>query len=224
VTPAELGKMLRRYGIELPGAKLTLLAKFHEMLVERNRVLNITRIWNLDDIVLKHYVDCFLVARLEPDLGSPILDLGTGGGFPGIPLKILRPELHMILGEGVRKRVDFLRDVRSELALEKVDLIGRNIDNDFVYPVKTVITRAVEAIRETLGRVRACTTPGAHVIFMKGPNVDPEKEMAQKKWGNLFEEVRDHAYQLPDSPYQRRLVVYRRRETGVVSQADGDET
>ncbi len=215
--------MLHRHGFELPGARLTQLAKFHEMLVERNRVLNITRIWNLDDIVLKHYVDCFLVARLEPELGSPMLDLGTGGGFPGIPLKILRPELHVILGEGVRKRVDFLRDVRTELALEKMDLIGRNIDNDFVYPVKTVITRAVEPIRDTLGRVRACTSPGSHVIFMKGPNVDPEKDMVRNKWGKLFEEVRDHAYLLPGSPYQRRLVVYRRREAVVASGADTDE-
>lgn len=212
VTPERLGEMMAHHGFHLTPPQLELLTRFHQMLIERNRVLNITRIWNLEDIVLKHYVDCLIVLRYIPDLPSPLLDIGTGGGFPGIPLKIVRPDVHIILGEGVRKRVDFLRDVREELALERLDLIGRNIDTDFEYPVQGVITRAVESIRDTLGRVRMCTMPGAHIYFMKGPNVDDEKEMALKKYGHLYDEVKDISYRLPNSSYQRRLVVYRKKE------------
>jgi len=194
---------------------LDLLARFHRLLVERNRKLNLTRILNLKEIVLKHYVDCFMVARLMPRVPSPLLDLGTGGGFPGIPLKILFPDHHFILADGVRKRIDFLREVRETLGLPKLDLIGRNIDREFQYPVAGVVTRAVEPIRDTLRRIRHCLSTDGLAIFMKGPNVDEEKVDAARKFSDLFEEVEDHAYELPHSSHKRRLVIYRKL-SGVV--------
>ncbi len=216
--PAELGRLLKKYEFPIPKDQLELLARFHALLIDRNRKLNLTRIWNLEDIVVKHYVDCFIITRFLPEVPSPLLDLGTGGGFPGIPLKILLPDHHIILGEGVRKRVDFLREVRTELSLEKLDLIGRNIDRDFEYPVNGVITRAVQPIRDTLKRVRNCLRRDGVVIFMKGPGVDPEKVDAKKKFEGIYEEIDDVAYVLPKTKNRRRLVVYRK-----VGGAEDDE-
>jgi len=205
-----LAGLLRKHGQQLAPDRLDLLVQFHALLVEKNRKLNLTRIRNLEDIVLKHYVDCFLVARFVPQLPSPLLDIGTGGGFPGIPLKILFPDTQVILAEGVRKRVEFLREVRESLGLENLDIVGRNIDRDFEYPVNGIITRAVEPIRDTLRRVSNCLVPGGIAIFMKGPNVDGEKVDAAGKFPELYTEVEDHRYTLPSSPFRRSLVVYRK--------------
>ena len=206
----ELKSRLENRGFKLTEEELEKLATFHRLLIERNRSINVTRIFNLDDIVDKHYVDCLIIQRFVPNLPEPLLDIGTGGGFPGIPLKIVNPDLHIILGEGVRKRVDFLRDVRDELKLEKLDIIGRNIDKDFEYPVSGVITRAVESVTDTLKRSKNCLVPGGHVYFMKGPNVDEEMEEAEKRLGSLYQLADDFPYQLPGTPYRRRLVVYRK--------------
>lgn len=202
--------MLSKAGFTLTTPQLEQLAAYHAILLDRNRKLNLTRILNLDDMVLKHYVDCFMVARYIPDLPEPLLDIGSGAGFPGIPLKILFPDKHIILGEGVRKRVNFLREVREEVTIARLDIIGRNIDRDFEYPVHGTITRAVESIRETLRRVSNCLMPGGHAIFMKGPNVDQEIEEANKKFPDLFALDKDIAYTLPNSSYRRRLVIYRK--------------
>jgi 16S rRNA (guanine527-N7)-methyltransferase len=202
--------MLGKSGFKLIPPQLELLAAYHTIMLERNRELNLTRILNLEDIVLKHYVDCFLVAHYLPVLPEPLLDIGSGAGFPGIPLKILFPDSHIILGEGVRKRVNFLREVREELKLTKLDIVGRNIDRDFEYPVNGTITRAVSSIRDTLRRVSNCLLPGGQAIFMKGPNVDQEIEDAGKKFPHLFKLEKDIAYSLPNSSYRRRLVIYRK--------------
>ncbi|MFH1532472.1 MAG: 16S rRNA (guanine(527)-N(7))-methyltransferase RsmG [Pseudomonadota bacterium] len=208
-TEGDIGRLLDAYGFKLEARELSLLTRFHLFLFDKNRQLNLTRIHNLEDVVLKHYVDCFLVARMT-ELPSPLLDLGTGGGFPGIPLKIIRPDLHIILAEGVGKRVRFLKDVRAHLDLEGLDVIGRNIDREFFYPVNGVITRAVELIPDTLKRMQNSLQTGGLAIFMKGPNVDEEMTRAQRRYGDEYEVAFDLPYTLPRSTHRRRLLVYRR--------------
>jgi 16S rRNA (guanine527-N7)-methyltransferase len=140
--------------------------------------------------------------------------MGTGPGFPGIPLKILFPEEKIILAEGVQRRVEFLKHVRSEMALKNLDIIGRNINPFFAYPVQSVITRAVEDIRNTLSNVLTCVQTGGCVYLMKGPNVDPEIPVAQKEMGEHFKLEKDIAYSLPDTTHQRRLLIYRKIKMG----------
>ena len=208
-TAEDIGRLLAAYGFPLEDRVLGLLTRFHHFLLEKNRKLNLTRIHNLEDVVLKHYVDCFLVDRMV-DLPSPLLDLGTGGGFPGIPLKIIRPDLRIVLAEGVGKRVRFLKQAREHLGFEGLDVIGRNIDREFFYPVRGVITRAVEVIPDTLKRVRNSLVQDGLAIFMKGPNVDDEQALALKRYGDEYELEHDLPYTLPRSKHRRRLVVYRR--------------
>jgi 16S rRNA (guanine527-N7)-methyltransferase len=210
VTPEVMGRLLTTHGFSLTQHQLELVTRYHGYLLDRNRTLNLTRILNLEDMVLKHYVDCFMVNRLLPDFPEPLLDIGSGAGFPGLPLKILSPDKHIILGEGVRKRVAFLRDARELLQLERLDIIGRNIDKDFEYPVAAVITRAVESIRDTLARIRNCLRVDGIAVFMKGPNVDVEIKEALRKYPDLYALDADHAYTLSSSPYKRRLVIFRK--------------
>lgn len=201
--------MMAGHGMALTPLQLSQLTAFHGLLVERNKTLNLTRIWSLEDMVLKHYVDCLMVARMVPDLPSPLLDLGTGAGFPGVLLKIVMPSLHVILAESVGKKVGFLRELVDLLKVPGLDVVGQNINREFTKPVRGVITRAVEPILETQKRILSCLQPGGLALFMKGPSVDEEKAEV-RRLSKEFEEAADHAYMLPGGEHQRRLVVYRR--------------
>lgn len=171
---------------------------------------NFTRLTSIKDVAIKHFIDSIIINKLTP-IKFPLLDMGTGPGFPGIPLKIiLGPEKKIILAEGVQKRVSFLKKVRDELDLQGLDIIGRNVNEDFHYPVEGVITRAVEDTRNTLGNVMNCLQTGGCVYLMKGPNVDPEIETALKKWGDYYKLEKNKTYKLPNTHHERRLLVFRK--------------
>lgn len=186
-----------------------LLAKFYEILMQNQKVNNFTRLTNFREIAIKHFIDCLIVPTIT-ELKFPLLDVGTGPGFPGIPLKILYPNDRILLAEGVQKRVEFLKTVREQLALKNLDIIGKNILTGFAYPVEGVITRAVEDARNTLRNVIASVKVDGKVYLMKGPNVDPELPVAQAEMGEFYELEQDTAYTLPGTQYDRRLLVYRK--------------
>src|SRR3954464_7510285 len=105
-----LEAILRRCGIVLGPAQYDALWSYHQMLREANPELNLTRIHNFENMVLKHYADSLLVLKLA-DLPSPLVDMGSGPGLPGIPLKIARPDLVMTLAEPRGARAEFLKEV-----------------------------------------------------------------------------------------------------------------
>lgn len=182
-------------------------AQFYRLLMEEQEHQNFTRLLRLRDIAIKHFIDSIIVEQLT-ELKYPLMDVGTGPGFPGVPLKIISPTEKILLAEGVQKRVSFLKKIREGLELQNLDIIGRNINPFFVYPVQGVITRAVEDMRNTLSNVMSCLQLGGRVYFMKGPGVDPEIPMALEKWGEFFKLIEDHAYVLPHTTNHRRLVVF----------------
>jgi 16S rRNA (guanine527-N7)-methyltransferase len=194
---------------DYPHAARGQLTRFYQLLMQNQNNENFTRLLSLRDVAIKHFLDSLMVTRLV-DLAFPLLDMGTGPGFPGIPLKIHYPEQVIILGEGVQKRVEFLKSVRSELGLEKLPIIGRNVNSEFFYPVQGVITRAVEDARNTLGNVLNCVQTGGRVYLMKGPNCAPEIPMALDAWGEFFMLEKDIAYEIPKTPHQRRLLVFKK--------------
>ncbi len=183
------------------------LARFYQLLMEQQQTQNFTRLLKLRDIAIKHFIDSLVIVN-HTQLKFPLLDMGTGPGLPGIPLKIIFPEEKILLAEGVQKRVEFLKTVREDLKLKNLEIIGRNIGADFMYPVQGVITRAVEDIRNSLKNIQNCLEVGGRAYFMKGPNVDPEIKSAVEKWGRNFELVEDIHYSLPETTHERRLVIF----------------
>ena len=181
------------------------------MLRSANAELNLTRIHQFENMVLKHYVDSLLVLKFV-DLPSPIMDMGSGPGLPGIPLKIARPELAMILAEPRGARVEFLNEVVARLGLEDVEVHGGKITYKFTRKVAAVITRAVASVPETLGKVANCLEPGGRMIFMKGPECDAEMAEAANSESKRFKCVGDHAYHIPGTPHARRVLIYERLE------------
>ncbi len=198
------------------------MARFYEALMKEQEHQNFTRLLTIKDIGIKHFLDSALITRLT-SLQFPLMDMGTGPGFPGIPLKILFPEEKILLAEGVQKRVDFLKRVRESLGLKNLDIIGRNIDESFVYPLMGVITRAVEDVSNTLRNVSQCVEVGGRVYLMKGPGVDPELELAQE-WSEYYKLAENHHYELPHTPYKRRLLVFEKIKVVPFHDSDHDST
>lgn len=205
-----LADVFRNHGFgDFPHAKRQSLTRFYQLLIENQNEQNFTRLLTLKDIAIKHFIDSLMVTKIT-SLKFPLLDLGTGPGFPGIPLQVHSSEKKIILAEGVQRRVEFLKKVRSELALKNLAIIGRNVNQEFFYPVQGVITRAVEDASNTLGNVINCLQTGGRVYLMKGPNCGPEINPAVDTWGEYFSLVDDISYELPKTPHARRLLIFQK--------------
>lgn len=198
--------MLARAGLVLDQAALDRLWRFHDILRQADEVLNLTRIRGFEAMVEKHYIDSLLPATLTT-LPQRVMDLGSGGGFPGIPLAIAHPEHRFVLVEGRRKRAAFLEHTARELGLGNVEVIARKLNPRDAIPVDGVITRAFAAADDTLERVAGSLPSGGRVLLMKGPNCDDEiAEVAARD--RPFRLTEDHSYTLPFGGDRRRLLVF----------------
>ncbi|QDV32744.1 16S rRNA (guanine(527)-N(7))-methyltransferase RsmG [Tautonia plasticadhaerens] len=213
---AALKGILERCGLRLSEGQYDLLWSYHRLLREADAELNLTRIRNFENMVLKHYVDSLLVLK-HVELPSPLVDMGSGAGLPGIPLKIARPGVHMILAEPRGARAAFLRAACERLGLDGAEVHEGKVGPHFTRPVEGVISRAVATIPETLGRVAYCLRPGGRMIFLKGPDCDPEVAEARQALGEAYRLSGDFADRIPGTEHRRRFVVFERLDAPVVS-------
>ncbi len=202
-------KLFERSNITLKDIEYKQLWEFHKHLRKRNDELDLTRIRRFEDYVIKHYVDCTLIPTMVK-LPSPLLDIGTGAGFPGIPLKIVSPSIHIILGEPRWKRCAFMREVIEKLNLKDIEVYEHKVSGNFPQRVNGVITRAVESVAKTLRRSADFLKLGGQVILMKGPSVQPEiNEVTEDKFlSQHYELSKDIKYNIHNTPQKRRLVIY----------------
>ncbi|MCI5917941.1 MAG: 16S rRNA (guanine(527)-N(7))-methyltransferase RsmG [Roseburia sp.] len=117
-------KGLKDLQIELSDEQVQQFLTYYEKLVETNKVMNLTAITEFEEVVEKHFLDSLSLVKVC-DLSKEIriLDLGSGAGFPGIPLKIAFPELEIVLADSLNKRINFLQDVIEELDLKKITAV-----------------------------------------------------------------------------------------------------
>jgi 16S rRNA (guanine527-N7)-methyltransferase len=216
--------LLDQAGISLNREQLDQLWRFDQLLRRRNDDRDLTRLIEFETVVVKHYIDSMFVGRLI-ELPSPLVDVGTGAGFPGIPLKLRYPQLELVLAEQRPRRIAFLNEAIETLGLARVTTFKqRVVSRSFTRPMRGVITRAVEPIQKTLLRTSGCTRAGSQIIFMKGPQVDEELQLAKRQFESEYRVVVDRAYQLPHTPHARRLVVFERlRDPEPVSDVTSDE-
>jgi 16S rRNA (guanine(527)-N(7))-methyltransferase RsmG len=203
-------ELLQAGGIRLDATAFDRLWAYHELLRRRNHDRDLTRIVAFRSMVIKHYIDCMLVGT-QVELPSPLLDVGSGAGFPGIPLAIQNPSLAIVLAEPRPRRVEFLQEVVRALGLPSVEVFGhRVVSASFTRPMRGTITRALETMDKTLLRTSGCARAGTLHVFMKGPAVDPELELVRTRLAADFRVVEDHRYRLLDPEHERRLVVLER--------------
>ncbi|MCF8026669.1 MAG: 16S rRNA (guanine(527)-N(7))-methyltransferase RsmG [Desulfobacteraceae bacterium] len=209
--PGDMDRLLRQCKIELPQNRLQILWQYHNLLRRYNPELNLTRIHSFENMVLKLYADSILPAGLI-ELPSPLLDVGTGAGMPGIPLKTARPDIEIVLAESRGNRVEFLKKAIAELALSGISVYGHAVTPDYEEPFDAIITRAVEHMGKTLERVHGCLSRGGLAVFMKGPECEEEISETKEALKKRYRLARDIAYKIPQTPHQRRLVVFERTD------------
>lgn len=207
--PRDLAAIFESCKVPLTARQIDQLWTYHGLLRRHNSELNLTRVHNFANMVLKLYVDSVLPAFIA-ELPSPLMDLGSGPGMPGIPLKIMFPDKEIWLAEGRGKRTAFLEEALKALGLSKVRIIDRNITARFDTPVAGVITRAVETIARTLGRIDGCLVQGGKAIFMKGPGCDDEIEEALDRYGAGYRIIENAPYRIGHTAHERRLVIFQR--------------
>lgn len=208
-TPAYLARLFAEHHFAVGSREISAYWRYYCLLREHNAALDLTRIMGIEATVLKHFIDCAVVADMLP-LGKTVVDIGSGAGFPGVPLALRSPTTRVILAESRGKRVQFLEMVKRDLQLTNVEIFPRSVTTETPLVADDFITRAVEVIPATLARLSPFMAPNGRAIFMKGPNCGPEITAAQQQFKGVFKMTADEKYAIGGRE-QRRLVVFSKR-------------
>lgn len=139
-----------------------------------NKAYNLTAITDDREIVAKHFLDSLLYLKAIPAEVQTLCDVGTGAGFPGIPIALVRPNLQVTLIEPSRKRCSFLRHMTKRLNLKNIEVIEAKAEAVDAGPFDLVLTRATYTIADLLKKAGHLAKPGGWFLFSKGPKYEEE--------------------------------------------------
>ena len=213
----------KKLGLELDELKTEKLYRYYELVVEKNKLMNLTAITEEDEFISKHFVDSLSIIK-APDLkdelaqakGIKLIDVGTGAGFPGMVLKIVFPSLKITLFDSLKKRLNFLDDVIAELELKDIETLhGRAEDygNNKLYREKydICVSRAVANMSALSEYCLPFVKPdGLFVAYKSGGSHSEIREASKaiKILGGNTEDIQD--FMLPDSDIERSIVSVRK--------------
>jgi 16S rRNA (guanine527-N7)-methyltransferase len=217
--PQYIKDSCQKVGAALTEKQVKQFYRYYELLTEWNQVMNLTAITEYEEVILKHFVDSIALIQVQ-DMTKPktIIDVGTGAGFPGIPLKIVCPQLKVTLLDSLNKRVKFLSQVITELELEGIEAIhGRAEDMahkaEYREQYEISISRAVANLASLSEYCIPYVKMGGYFISYKSGNIGEEVQRAQKAiqiLGGKIEVVKE--FTLPDSDIVRSFVIVRKEK------------
>lgn len=209
-----LDEGIRKLGIEVDRRQRDQLLLYYELLIKKNKYINLTSITEYKEVVVKHFLDSLSIVKCI-DLGNKevsIIDVGTGAGFPGLPLKIVFPKLEMTLLDSVKKRIDFLEELIKTFHMEQIKVIHGRAENIAKDPSMREyfdfsVSRAVSNLSTLSEYCIPFVKVGGNFIAYKSSHLDIELEDAVKAidlLGGKIDKVEE--IQLPKSDIKRKLV------------------
>jgi 16S rRNA (guanine527-N7)-methyltransferase len=213
---ATLSEGAAAIGIRLGPAELDRFATYHREILLWNRRINLVSERSAREIVIRHFLDSLTPAPYLDRPEGALIDLGSGGGFPGIPLRIALPGLHLSLIEASRKKSSFLSHVVRALRLDGVDVIRERVEGltageALAGRFDTLISRAAFKLPDLIRTASFFLKPGGQLIAMKGS--DPQDEMEETERiseaaGMVFTACR--AVRPPGADSLRKIIIYNR--------------
>ena len=198
----------------LDGDKAPLLIRFAELLLEKNKVMNLTAITAPEDVARLHLLDCAALASLEDFSNSSVVDVGTGAGFPGLPLQILVPSAHLTLLDSLGKRIRFLEGVCSDLKIGNACCVHARAEEfarDHRERFDFAVSRAVANLPVLCELALPMVKTGGTFFAMKALKSDEEIQSAKSaiaQLGGRLETVQE--YTVFGTDVRRRVVVIRK--------------
>lgn len=209
----ELKEKSKLINIELKDNQIEKFYNYMNLLLEWNEKINLTAITEPKEVILKHFVDSATIIKyIENDM--QIVDVGTGAGFPGIPLNIINNKANYLLVDSLNKRVNFLNEVINNLELKNINTVHSRIedfgkDNKECFDIAT--SRAVASLNVLLEYLLPLVKVGGICICMKGSNTKEEIENSKKALeilGGSIEKIEDIT--LPNSDIRRNIIIVRK--------------
>ncbi|NLK42950.1 MAG: 16S rRNA (guanine(527)-N(7))-methyltransferase RsmG [Tissierellia bacterium] len=207
-------KGVRELNIELNERQVNNFIKYKNLLKEWNKKINITAITEDDEIDIKHFLDSLTpVTTGLFDRNISVIDIGTGGGFPGLPLKVYNEELKVTLLDSLNKRITFLKEVIESLELDNIEAIhgraeelGRMENYRNQYDIS--ISRAVASLNTLSEYCIPFVKLGGYFISMKGPDVEDELKEAEKAIKTLGGKIVNvESINIPQSDITHSLII-----------------
>lgn len=193
-------------GLKLTEEQLSRFKAYHKLLLDYNRRINLISRRDVDRIVPYHLVDSLVAIPFIPENAS-VCDLGSGGGLPGIPIKIVREDIDLSLVESIQKKANFLRVVIQELKLPRTQVLAQRAEAVRL-EFDIVLARLLGRLKEILRLIVPLLRDGGKGIIYKSSRVEEELRTAEPIFERLRARVDDvKAIPLPSLPIQRRLVI-----------------
>lgn len=165
---------LQELGLEPSDEAVRGFMLYLDELMKWNRAYSLTSIFDEQGIVVKHFLDSCLYIKCLPEGTGFIADIGSGAGFPGLPIKILMPEVRVVLVEPVGKKAAFLRNVIRKLGLKGVEVLPQRVQELKGVQVDVALTRALFTVSEFYKAARHIVRPGGVMVMSKGPGLEDE--------------------------------------------------
>ena len=206
-------KTLSAWKFELTEKQIEQLDKYYELLIEKNKVMNLTAITEFDEVIVKHFADSLSICTVMPNDIHTICDLGTGAGFPGIPMAIAYPNIQFTLIDSLNKRIKFLQEVVDCIGLDNVTLVharaeeaGRN--KIYREQFDLVVSRAVANIATLSEYCLPLVKIGGYFISFKSGDINNEIELSGKAINKLGGKLEKPIFfSLPDTDISRSFLI-----------------